>query len=154
MPDTSSWSADKTIATLDDIPTVPTTVSSFTNDAGYITGITSSMVTTALGYTPGTSNFSGDYDDLTNKPSIPTATSDLTNDSGFITINDIPVTDVEVNGTSVVAGGIASVSVPINVSDLANDAGYITSSALSSYSTTSQMNTAISTAISNQTKET
>ena len=55
-----------------DIPTVPTNVSAFTNDAGYITGITSSDVTTALGYTPGTSNFSGDYDDLTDKPTIPT----------------------------------------------------------------------------------
>jgi hypothetical protein len=74
-----------TLAVTSDIPTVPTNVSSFTNDAGYITGITSSMITTALGYTPGTSNFSGSYNDLTNKPSIPTATSDLTNDSGFIT---------------------------------------------------------------------
>lgn len=27
---------------------------------------------------------SGDYDDLTNKPTIPTKTSDLTNDSGFV----------------------------------------------------------------------
>lgn len=40
-----------TIATTDDIPTVPTNVSAFTNDAGYITGITSSMINTALGYT-------------------------------------------------------------------------------------------------------
>ena len=38
--------------TLPAYPTVPTTISSFTNDSGYITGITSSMVTTALGYTP------------------------------------------------------------------------------------------------------
>lgn len=38
------------------------------NPNGYISGITSSMVTTALGYTPGTSNFSGSYNDLTNKP--------------------------------------------------------------------------------------
>ena len=60
----------KVVATLDDIPTVPTNVSAFTNDAGYITGITSSDVTTALGYTPGTSNFSGDYDDLTDKPDL------------------------------------------------------------------------------------
>lgn len=98
-------SIDNTVALKTDIPTVPTNVSSFTNDAGYITssalsgyateqyvqnqgyitGITSSDVTTALGYTPGTSNFSGSYNDLTNKPTIPTATSDLTNDSGFIT---------------------------------------------------------------------
>ena len=67
------------------IPTVPTNISAFTNDSGYITGITSSDVTTALGYTPGTSNFSGSYTDLTDKPTIPTATSQLTNDSGFIT---------------------------------------------------------------------
>lgn len=33
----------------------------------------------------GASNFSGDYNDLTNKPTIPTKTSDLTNDSGFLT---------------------------------------------------------------------
>lgn len=65
-------SIDNTVALKTDIPTVPTNVSAFTNDAGYITGITSSDVTTALGYTPGTSNFSGDYDDLTNKPTIPT----------------------------------------------------------------------------------
>ena len=34
------------------IPTVPTNISAFNNDSGYITGITSSDVTTALGYTP------------------------------------------------------------------------------------------------------
>lgn len=67
------------------LPTVPTNISSFTNDSGYITGINSSDVITALGYTPGTSNFSGSYTDLTDKPTIPTKTSELTNDSGFIT---------------------------------------------------------------------
>ena len=69
-------SIDSTVVALkSDIPTVPTKTSDLTNDSGYITGITSSDVTTALGYTPGTSNFSGDYDDLTNKPSIPNAVS-------------------------------------------------------------------------------
>lgn len=82
---------------------------------GYITGITSSDVVSALGYTPGTSNFSGAYADLTGKPdlsvyalssslatvatsgsyndlsnkptipTVPTKTSQLTNDSGFTT---------------------------------------------------------------------
>jgi len=56
---------DKTI----NIP-VPAKTSDLTNDSGFITGITSSDVTTALGYTPGTSNFSGDYDDLTDKPDL------------------------------------------------------------------------------------
>ena len=52
------------------------------NPDGYITGINSSDVITALGYTPGTSNFSGSYTDLTDKPTIPTKTSELNNDSG------------------------------------------------------------------------
>lgn len=54
------------------------TVINFTNDTGYITGINSTDVTNALGYTPvnpsnlATVATSGDYDDLTNKPTIPT----------------------------------------------------------------------------------
>ena len=41
-------------------PTIPTNNNQLTNGAGYITGITSSMVTTALGYTPyNSSNPSG-----------------------------------------------------------------------------------------------
>ena len=38
------------------IPTVPTNISAFNNDSGYITGITKTMVTNALGYTPPTTN--------------------------------------------------------------------------------------------------
>lgn len=41
---------------LTDKPTIPTNVSDLNNDAGYITGITSSDVTTALGYTPSNDN--------------------------------------------------------------------------------------------------
>lgn len=58
---------------------VPTKVSDLTNDTGYITGISSSMVITALGYTPvnptslATVATSGSYNDLTNKPTIPAA---------------------------------------------------------------------------------
>lgn len=37
-------------------PTIPTNNNQLTNGAGYITGITKSMVTTALGYTPPTTN--------------------------------------------------------------------------------------------------
>lgn len=33
-------------------PVVPTNVSAFTNDAGYLTGVTSGQITTALGFTP------------------------------------------------------------------------------------------------------
>jgi hypothetical protein len=49
---------DGSLATFPAIPTVPTAVSAFTNDAGYLTNISSSQVSTALGYTPynGTTN--------------------------------------------------------------------------------------------------
>ncbi len=104
LPDMTNWTASKTIATTDDIPvipanivedvevngtsvvtsgvaavTVPTDTSDLTNTAGFITGIDSSDVITALGYTPGTSNFSGSYTDLTDKPdlSIYAESSDL-----------------------------------------------------------------------------
>ena len=75
---------EEVVAKKTDIPTVPSVLSAFTNDVGYITGITRTDVTTALGYVPGTSNFSGDYEDLSGKPTIPDSTSDLVNDSGFI----------------------------------------------------------------------
>ena len=71
---------------------IPTEVSQLTNDSGYATqtwvenqgyktSITSSDITTALGYTPGTSNFSGSYNDLTDTPTLATvATTGSYND--------------------------------------------------------------------------
>lgn len=72
---------------------VPTDTNHLTNGAGFIStetdpvfsasaaaGITSSDISTWNGK----SDFSGDYNDLTNKPTIPTKTSDLNNDSGFV----------------------------------------------------------------------
>ena len=65
--------------------TVPTALSDLSDDS------THRVVTdTQISSWNGKSNFSGDYDDLTNKPTIPTKTSDLNNDSGFITSADIP----------------------------------------------------------------
>lgn len=59
-----------------DISDIPTKVSDLTNDSGFITGIDSSDISTALGYTP------ADADD------IPTKVSELSNDSGFLTSVD------------------------------------------------------------------
>lgn len=90
------------IARRSEIPTVPTNVSAFTNDSGYITGITSSDVTTALGYTPYNSTNPNGYQanvietievnntaqTVTNKAvniTVPTNTNQLTNGAGFIT---------------------------------------------------------------------
>lgn len=145
---------------LTDKPTIPTATSDLINDSGfitntalvgyateswvgqqgYITGITSSDVTTALGYTPYDANnpsgyitssaltpyalssslatvaTSGDYDDLINKPTIPAA---------------------QVNSDWNAVSGVAQIlnkpTIPTDTSDLTNGAGYITSSALSSY---------------------
>lgn len=72
---------------------IPTSTSELINDSGYITeeqdptvpnhvkNITQENITSWNNK----SEFSGNYNDLTNKPTIPTSTSDLTNDSGFIT---------------------------------------------------------------------
>ena len=86
-----------------EIPTVPTDVSSFNNDAGYISSIPAEYITeselNAKGFLTEHQDISGkadksdlasvatsgSYNDLTNKPDIPSKTSDLTNDSGFIT---------------------------------------------------------------------
>lgn len=187
------------------MPTVPTKVSDLTNDAGYISSYTETdpvfSASAAAGITSSDisdwdnkSDFSGDYDDLTNKPTIPSKTSDLNNDSGFITgytetdpvflasvahgisstdisnwngkstvsinkktssgvnIADITIngtttqlyapqggggtiTDVTVDGSSVVTGSVAEIDltgkadvadIPTKVSDLTNDSGYIT----------------------------
>lgn len=44
--------AVSTTGAYSDLTGQPTLLSAFTNDVGFITGITSGMVTTALGYTP------------------------------------------------------------------------------------------------------
>lgn len=102
---------------------------------GFITGINSSDVTTALGYTPvnpsslATVATSGSYNDLSNKPTIPaaqvnsdwnavsgvaeilnkptipTATSQLTNDSGFIDSSDLTDVIVPISYTSGTSSG-------------------------------------------------
>ena len=107
---TSSFSGD--YGDLSNKPTIPSKTSDLTNDSGFINaagapvqsvdGATGVVTTNAVKVVTqtlteaqkgiartnigaGTSSFSGDYGDLSNKPTIPTKTSDLTNDSGFIT---------------------------------------------------------------------
>ena len=93
---------------------VDTTLISFVNNTGYITGISSSDVTTALGYTP----------------------YDASNPNGY-TSNVGTVTSV--NNVSPVSGNV-SITIPTDTSDLTNGAGYITSSALSGLADTDLSN--------------
>ncbi len=69
------------------IPSVPTNISAFTNDSGYLTqhqdisGKANSSDLSAVAT-------SGDYDDLLNKPTIPTVPTNIsafTNDAGYLT---------------------------------------------------------------------
>lgn len=103
------------------------------------------------------SNFSGNYEDLSNKPTIPSKTSELTNDSGFITsytesdpiFSSSPsanITSQDIlnwNNKSNFSGSYNDLTdkptiptVPTNVSAFTNDAGYLTEhQSLSGYAT-------------------
>ena len=70
IPDVSNYYTKTEVDNL--IPTVPTNVSAFTNDAGYITGITDTMINTALGYTAA---------DAADVPTTATSTSTSTSTS-------------------------------------------------------------------------
>lgn len=77
---------DGTLATFPSIPTVPTNVSAFTNDAGYLTSISSAAITSALGYTPynGTTNPNGYVNQAGARSSVSLTT---TGTSGAATYN-------------------------------------------------------------------
>ena len=66
---------------------IPTDNKDLANGAGYIT-------LDEVPESPSGSDFSGSYNDLTDKPNIPSNTSQLTNDSGFITAADVPEVEV------------------------------------------------------------
>lgn len=113
------------------IPTVPTNVSAFTNDAGYITGYTETdpvfLASAAHGISSsdisawnGKSDFSGSYNDLTDKPTIPT----VNNATLTIQKNGSTVKTFTANASSNVT---ANITVPTKVSDLTNDSGFISS---------------------------
>lgn len=134
---------DEIVAAIE-IPTVPTNISAFTNDRGYITGYTETdptvpshvkAITTAnIEDWNNKSEFSGSYNDLTDKPTIPTTTSALTNDSGFLTsIPDNYVVENELAAVAVTGDydDLANrPTIPTKVSELENDNGYITTTAI------------------------
>ena len=128
------------------IPTVPTNISAFTNDSGYITGITSSDVTTALGYTPYNSSNPNGYTSNVGTVTSVNNTSPV-NGNVSLTIPTVNVDDVQINGTSILSSKVANIVtntaynsssnkiatmsdlpiVPTNISSFTNDSGYVTS---------------------------
>ena len=98
-----------------EIPTVPTNVSAFTNDAEYLNKSEADKLYAPIG---SASDGSGSYatQDFVrgeiakiNIPTVPTKVSELENDSKFITLSDVP-----------------EVTVPTKTSELTNDSGFIT----------------------------
>lgn len=71
------------------IPTVPTNVSAFTNDAGYLTTETDPTVPTWAKAASKPSYTASEVGALPSTTQIPSATSDLTNDSGFMNASAI-----------------------------------------------------------------
>ena len=100
------------------------------------------------------SDFSGNYNDLTNKPLIPTKTSNLINNSGFITktVNDLTNYTLS-NALSTVAttGNYNDLNnkptIPTKTSDLINDTEFITNATntLQNYTLSSDLATVATT---------
>ena len=129
------------------IPTVPTNVSAFTNDAGYLTGYTETDPTVpawAKEANKPTYNYS-EIDNTPTIPTVPTNVSAFTNDAGYLTnfteqqILTISNDTIFLTGGSFVKlpegfdGDYNSLinqpvipTVPTEVSAFNNDAGYIT----------------------------
>jgi hypothetical protein len=122
------------------IPTVPSALSAFTNDVGYVTAA-GAQTTFDARYRR--QSVLVDYiNDVTNKPTIPTNTSQLTNGAGFATTTDVTNavagkqstlvsgTNIKtVNGTSllgsgdiIIAGGAATTNASALTSGTLDDA--------------------------------
>ena len=89
------------------IPTVPTNISAFNNDSGYITGITSTDVTTALGYTPYSSANPSGY--TSNVGTVTSVNNNAPDANGNVTISTGSSTDVQINGASITSQGVANI---------------------------------------------
>ena len=164
----------KPLALLSD---VPTKVSQLTNDKGFITTFTetdpvfsssvaASITAADISAWNNKSDFSGSYNDLTDKPTIPTVptnVSEFTNDAGYLTSHQSLsgyATEEWVEGkgyltsesdptvpswakapskptyTAQEVGALPSnTSIPTKTSDLTNDSGFLSQSDLSAYHT-------------------
>ena len=103
------------IGALPDTTSIPANTSDLNNDSGFITGIDSSDVTTALGFTPADSSAlatvatSGQYSDLTGTPTIPTVNnSTITITQGGVTKGSFTLNQSSGDTIALDAGGGSS----------------------------------------------
>lgn len=145
-----SWgniSGTDNVATKDEIPTVPTNISDFTNDAGYITSAdvpempTEEYITTISRNSITSEVIKGwnlevgnqvkmganatlSWNNISSKPTIPTDISDLTGSDNLATKDEIPKVPTKLSELANDAGFATTGDIPINISQLANDAGF------------------------------
>ena len=106
-------------ATKEEIPTIPTEISAFNNDAGYVTQ----------------NHIHNDYATKEEIPTVPTYVSDFINDAGY-------VTQYHTHNNYALKTEIPTI--PTNVSVFNNDAGYLTEhQSLADYATKTELNDAI-----------
>lgn len=106
-------------------------ISQFTNNSGYLTGINSSQVTTALGFTPYNS---------TNPSGYTTNTGTVTSVGGTGTVSGLSLSgtvttsgNLTLGGTLTLTSGNVTTALGFTPYNSTNPSGYITSSSLSSY---------------------
>ena len=145
-----SWgniSGTDNIATKDEIPTVPTNISDFTNDAGYITAAdvpempTEEYITTISRNSITSEVIKGwnlevgnqvkmganatlSWNNISSKPTIPTDISDLTGSENLATKDEIPTVPKKLSELANDAGFATTGDLPTSISQLANDAGF------------------------------
>lgn len=119
------------------IPTIPTNVSVFTNDAGYLTSYTETDPTVPS-WAKEANKPAYSYSEIANTPTIPTVPTNVsafTNDAGYLTSYTetdptVPAWAKEANKPAYNYSEIANTptipTVPTNISAFTNDAGYLT----------------------------
>ena len=150
-------------------PTIPTTTSQLDNDSNFITNASLTGYATETWVEQKGYLTSVAWGDITDKPTLATvATSGSYND--LTSKPDLSVYALSSSLSTVATTGAYSdllnkPTIPTTTGELTNDSGFITNAALTGYATetwvgeqgyqtSSQVSTAVSTAISNQTKET
>lgn len=104
------------------IPTVPTNVSAFTNDAGYLTGYTETDPTVPA-WAKEANKPTYNYSEITNTPTIPTVPNNVsafTNDAGYLIEETQTLSDVTAIGNSAGSRQLKDVSDPTEAYDAVN----------------------------------
>ena len=115
------------------IPVVPSNISAFRNDAGYITSESDPTVPSWAKQPTKPSYTASEVGALPSSTQIPSKTSDLTNDSGFLTSETDPTVpswakaQTKPTYTATEVGALpANTQIPSKTSDLTNDSNFTT----------------------------